>query len=437
MLTVPARVAPNGAPPRVWVDGEPVRTNLRVAEGSAGILATGDELGESRSVTRAPLARWPVVWRAYDAFDLVVPPAGWDRILVPEQQRALSQWVKSGGAVATVSRDLERSRSTPLGDGVAIAARTLSEAEEAHARWQRSRSHGGIRLLLDRWGSETQVSRAPTPRLRAAAGMMAAVGAYLALLGVLPLVCIGRKLRPARMPAVCALVVGGCLAVWTTATWGSAPMLEVGEFGLLVSSAGAGDDYVSSVVRLEAQRSGTAQFVSPVTSALLHEVEASRSAPDPHRAVRWDVERRAWERAWAMGEQAVLRLEGVVPDLGIRASRANQRGTWEIENGGSRALRQVLFVPPVGQPRRLPDLLPGDRVVISGGATANAGTTAADAALAFWSSLVPASGTGDGMGLVVAMLDPPLQSLAFPEETAAWTGQTRVALVLPDGAGAR
>lgn len=424
--------------PEVWIDGVPSgRVMLASAQDHPAriLMADGDRQasGPGAASVAAPLGRLPETWRAYEPFDLVLLPPGGDAALRPAQAAALARWVQWGGAVGLLSAEREPPVARAAGAGLAILAPSSAEASGLYARWKRVGGSGAdlSRRLLEGWEDPRHSDAAwIIPAGRTGASLGITVAGYLGLLSVAALVLFRHPgTRRLGLQVAVALIGLGSLATWGIARAAAPSFLEVREVTLVIVQPDGSPAHLSAVVRTQAHRSGVSPLVPQGQMPLLYEVEVSRGAPNPGRAVRLDAEHGVWERSWALGEMALLRVDQLGPDLGIRIGRGGGGGTWELENQGRHTLRRLALVGEDGGLRVLPDLTPGGRVRIEPGAP---GPSLGGEAAVFWRSILPGQQAWVGHGpALLATLDPPLRPLEFPGGTTRTVSQSHLVLALP------
>ena len=449
VVPLPFWVGPGNDVPQVWLDGLPAGRVLTppVGENASRVLvAEGPGLGVSHASltddtqgTRGPLAAWPQTWRAYDAFDLVILPAGLELALRPEQDAALEQWIRWGGAVAAVGTDRgEPVSHRSIDAGVGILAKSPDEARAAYAQWAASRV--GINALpqtiLRVWERSRPWSGKSTWQLnRPGARLGIVLAVYLALL-VAAAVALSRfpELTRAGARTVLILAGGATLVMWGLSR-GGAPFLDVREVTLLRVHAHGDATHMSTVIRAQADRRATSRFVPLLPRPLLYEAQPSREHMSPHRAIRWDVDGGVWERPWAVGETATIRVDGVGPGIGVRAQSRRDGGAWEIDNQGPHTLRSagLLFCDGGFQP--LPDVSPGMRTPLVRADLAGPGAQRGRAP-EFWQALLPACDpTAGWQPVLVATLDPPIPAVRFLDGGARARSETRLVMTLPGAPG--
>ena len=449
VVPLPFWVGPGNDVPQVWLNGVPAGRALTppvggnalrvlVAEGP-GVGASEAGLADDMRSARSPVAAWPETWRAYDAFDLVILPAGLERALRPEQDVALEQWMRWGGAVAAVQADRGEPVTRRVVDaGVGILAESPEKARAAYAKWAASRVGKDVlpHTILRAWerarpwgGRSTWQLNRPGARL----GMALVI--YLALL-------VGSAAALSRFPVfawagvrtVLVLVGVAILAMWGLSR-GGGPFLEVQEVTLLRAHAHGNATHMSTVIRAQADRRATSRFVPLFSRPLLYEAEPSRERSSPHRAIRWDVDGGVWERSWAVGETGTIRADGIGPDIAVRAQSLQGAGAWEIDNRGSHTLRSagLLFCDGGFQP--VPDVPPGTRTRLVGVELAGAGAQRGRAP-EIWQALLPACDPAGGwQPVLVAALDPPIPAVRFLKGEARASSETRLVMTLPGASG--
>lgn len=460
VVSMPVWIGPGTELPKLWIDGVEAGTvssppaagqRARVVIAELDRQAASEPLVEDAAMAvRLGLARLPETWRAYEAFDLVVLPVGGYAALRPAQESALEEWVRWGGALGLkLATDQTMTTAKPVGMGTAIVGDTADEIRGGFARWKREALSGDdpARLAVEAWerswpfNTRSAFAREGAGPSRSGASSTGgalgrALGGYLAVMLVAALV-VARFPR-SRGPAVhvlLAVIVGGSLTVWGIARAGSAQLLEVREVTLIRAYPGITASHMSSAVGMKAERAGVSRFVPSVTRPSLSETAAPRAQANPHRAIQWDVDGGFWERAWALGETATLRVDGLLPDLGIRARPAVEAGTWTLTNTGRHTLRRVLIMARDGRVHPLPDLLPAGQASIGSPAESAAAWSRPrpdEPALAFWRSFLARPGATAGEALVLlAALDPPAQSLRFPDGDARVSSQSHLVMALP------
>ena len=439
--------------PRVWIDGAPAGTVVvpSPAGGGGAIVLVAERdasgaspagAGEASGAARAPLARLPESWGSYGAFDLVILPPGGEAALRPAQSAALQRWVRWGGAVALLEADrLGPAAVREVGSGVAIAAGGEAEARAAFARrrppgpeagsfpvaalraWERARPPG-----------EAMAGAAGRPGARL--GLAAAAYAGLLLAAALAAAWLPGARRHAAQ-ALAFLACAAALAAWGIARAGEPWLIEAREIALIRALPDGGPTHLHAVLRARALRSGDSRFVPLLEAPQVIESEASRAPANPHRAVRWDPDGDVWERRWALGETATLRVGGGGPALGVRARPVAGSQGWDVENGGRHMLRRAVLVAGDGRMQALADIPPGARVRVAAGAAGSAGAQPDESALAFWAALLPGRGAWEsGSPALVADLDPPIASLRFADGEARVSGESHLVMALPEaGAG--
>jgi phage gp46-like protein len=381
--------------------------------------------GEDRA-TNVALERLPETWRVYEAFGLVVLPSGGETDLRPAQEAALEHWLRWGGAVG--SSGGRRTTVRPFGAGVAIAGADALEVDRAHDRWRRTSTRDLGREALRAWDDSSPArppSSGPTFDLRLV------VGGYLGTLAIAG--CVVARSSGARrvgLQTAMLLIVAGSLATWSVPQAGGPMLLVVEEVALVLARADGGSTHVSSAVHVRAQRRGTSRFAPRLEGPIVYEARAPAAAGRPERAVRWDPDARVWERRWALGETAALRVDGLGPALHIRTVAQGPRA-WDVENQGQHRLRSAVLLAGDGRFHALGDLAPGARrrLELDGTAPAPAG----EADLEFWRPLLSrvAIGTNALAPVVLAVLEPPLAALDFLDRDVRVTSTNHLALSLP------
>jgi len=449
IVPLPFWVGPGNDVPKVWLDGVPAGRVLTppvgenafrvlVAEGP-GLGASDASLADDARSAREPVTAWPETWRAYDAFDLVILPARLERALRPEQDAALEQWMRWGGAVAAVQADRgEPVTRRSVDAGVGIIAGSPDKARAAYTQWAASRV--GINALrqtiLRVWERSRPWGGRSTWQLnRPGARLGLALAIYLALL-VAAAVALRRfpALAWAGGRTVLLLVGVAILAMWGLSR-GGAPFLDVQEVTLLRAHAHGTVTHMSTVIRAQADRRDTARFVPLFARPLLYEAEPSRERSSPHRAIRWDVDGGVWERSWAVGETGTIRVDGIGPDIAVRAQSAQGERAWEIDNRGSHTLRSagLLFCDGGFQP--VPDVPPAAHTRLGGAELPEAGPQRGRAP-EIWQALLPACDPAAGwQPVLVATLDPPIPAVRFLEGKARASSETRLVMTLPGPSG--
>jgi hypothetical protein len=378
--------------------------------------------GEKSPGTAAASAL-PVTRRALDALDLVILPSGWDHRLRPEQQGALEQWVKWGGAVGVVDRSRPPT-TRALGTGLTIVGGTSSDVQAAYVRWAETSAslHGVRRALLDSW--ERTRAPASSSTERPGARLRVALAGYVGVLGLAALVLGGvRSLRTLGVSIVVVLIAAGTVATWALARGGDA--LDVRATTVLVARPDGGPADVSARVDLRAGRSDTWRLVPEVEDPLVVEMGTRTAA----KALTWDVDARVWERALAMGETADVRVAGLAADVGVRV-RERADGAWDLDNGGAHTLRDVLVLSGGRQAQALDDLSPGARTTVTPAPRKSSGERDVPG-LAFWRPLLEAAeGATSRSILLLATLDPPLRPLRVRGD-ARLAAETRLVIALP------
>lgn len=449
VVPLPFWVGPGNDVPQVWLDGVPAGRVLTppVRESAARVLvAEGPGLGASHASladdvrsTRGPVAAWPETWRAYDAFDLVILPAGLERALRPEQDAALEQWMRWGGAVAAVQADRGQPVTRRSVDaGVGILAENPEQARAAHAQWATSRVGTSAlpQTILRVWERSRPWSGLSTWQLNRPGshlGILLAIYLTLLVASAVALTCFP-SVAWAGVRTNLVLIGAAALAMWGLSR-GGAPFLDVQEVTLLRAHAQGNATHMSTVIRARADRRETSRFVPLFPRPLLYEAEPSRERSSPHRAIRWHVDEGVWERSWAVGETGTIRVDGVGPDIAVRAQSTQATPAWEIDNRGSHTLRRagLLFCDGGFQP--VPDVPPGTRARLAGAERPGAGTERGRAP-EIWQSLLPACDpTAGWQPVFVATLDPPIPAVRFLDGEVRARSETRLVMALPGTSG--
>lgn len=448
VVAMPSWVEAPDRAPRLWIDGAPAGQVLMpsVWEGDSLVLiaeadargAASARAGETPGLMRASLGRLPETWRSYGPFDLVILPVGGEAALRQSQSAALEHWVRWGGALTllNVSRD-EPVTTRAVGSGVAIAAGSEAEARATFDRWRRARASAEdfSRAALFAW----ERARPPARTRATGAGRpggplgMAAAG-YAGLLAVAAIAAIRFPAARRRAPHVLIfLMCGASLTVWGIARAGESHLLEVQESAMVRAHADGGAAHVNAVVHIRALRSGGSRFVPTVQGPRLVEMEPPRAPGNPHRAIRWDPDGGFWERAWALGEMATLRVDGDGTDLALRVRPAGGPLAWEVENRGQHALRRPVVVVGNGRTEGFADIPPGMRARLAVGAAGEGpAPQPSEGSLAFWAALLPGREPWEARSpVLLAVLDPPLASLRFTDGESRTTGETHLVLSLP------
>lgn len=442
VLAVPFRIGSGESALAVAVDGVP-RARIDVAPRAARpprLVADGDRLEASRvaadaRVVAVAIDRLPEAWRAYDAFDLVVLPRGGEARLRRSQEAALERWVRWGGAVGSPGG--ERATARALGDGFAIVAPSVAGVERERERLRPALADPGSAALA-RW-DETRPSVSDAAAGTALLDPRLAMPIYLSALGVAA-VAVARSAgaRRSALPIAVLLILAGSLGTWSLARAGNPAVLEVDEVSLVRARPGGGETHVSAVVRARAHRRSTIRLVPRLEAAALGEAGTPRVDFDPRRAVRWDPDGApgsdatgtpgVWERSWALGETATIRVDGLGPALDVRAA-SRPDGGWTVENRGRRRLTSISVVSADRLAQALGDLEPGGRLDVSGPPTARI------EAPGFWRSLLPSSGPARTATALLARVDPPLGALEFPAGGVRLASTSYVVLSLPQPSG--
>ncbi|HEV8436820.1 MAG TPA: hypothetical protein VGT40_01875 [Methylomirabilota bacterium] len=429
-LAVPARgqrvlalsfwMEPGDRAPAMWLDDAP-----------AGSVAGPTEPTGRMLVAELP-PRLPMISRAYEAFDLVVLPAAVAARLSPPELAALERWVTWGGAVAVVRPDAVPALR-PVARGAAIVAASVSEARAAFDRSRGARHAGEDPALavLRRW-ERSRLPLAPSIDWQARPGGALAVfiAAYVAALGAVGLA--GLRLpavRRAALHLVVLLVASASLAVWGVARAGS-PAVAVRETTLVAARPDGEATLLASALRVKAQQPATTRWQSLASVPMLYEVEPRRGGGDPQRAVRWDADGGVWERAWALGETAVIRSSGGWPDLGIRLAVSPDGEGWRVENHGAHTLRRVVVVLADRSLLALGDVPPSGVAQVP----ARRPSPAEEVSEPFWDGLL-SDATGATRLVLLAALDPPIASARFVDGGVRVSGETRIAVSLPSLGG--
>ena len=446
VLSLPWWVAPGAGAPQVWVDGVPTNVVVslpraerrpRVLVGEAASLPvtplnTAADPSESR---RVPLAAWPETWRAYDAFDLVILPAGLERALRLEQEAALEHWMRWGGAVGTLKDD-RTAVLRPLGAGAGIVAQSPDALQTAYVGWAKNHSSAGRPLMhvwerMRPWSGKT-TWRAYWP----GASLMIALVVYVVCLGAAAIVFASHPpLRRFGVRFLLVSIAGATLGIGVVAHGAGSAVLDVDEVTLLLDRGAGEGTHASAVVRARADQRATLPFVPLFQRPALTEAEPSKGRTSPHRAIRWDVDGSVWERSWVVGETAAIRVDGIGPDLGIRVRSAGE-GAWHIANQGRSTLRAVGVLLPAGGFLSLADLPPGGQVRLDA-AQLRGGTAGTEMrATGFWDALLMTSDAGIRREpMLVATLDPPISSMRFLNGKVRRTAESYLVLPLSGGVG--
>ncbi|OGL16166.1 MAG: hypothetical protein A3F92_14020 [Candidatus Rokubacteria bacterium RIFCSPLOWO2_12_FULL_71_22] len=413
LITVPLWLD-RGGEARVWVDGA-----------AAGRVAGHGDPAE-RVLVADGATVLPSIWRAYEAFDLVVLTPGATARLGQVEAAALDTWVRWGGAVAATRPGATEARA--LGAGTTLVAPSAADARAAFERLRRARAHADdpALALLRRWERARPPARPQDATGRPGTALGVLLGAYAALLGGVAVVAARRPTAGrAGVHLVGLVIAAGAVGTWSLARAGGPRDLDVHETALLVARPDAQAAHVSSVLRMRAHRSTTTGWTA--RAAMLVEVEPRRAAPRPLRAIRWRAEAGAWEREWVVGETAVVRAAGEWPDPGIRVRARRDGRAWRVENDGPHTLRSVVLVPADGPPRALRDLGPATSVEVDARATAPG-----DGALPEIAWALPLlGGEVETRPLLLATLARPIRSLDFLDGAVGVTGDTHVVVPLP------
>ncbi|HTX53570.1 MAG TPA: hypothetical protein VMD08_09165 [Candidatus Baltobacteraceae bacterium] len=444
-LVVPWWVAPGAGAPRVWVDGVTVdtvivpprsqsRPRVLTSTAKASATAASPALVESEW-TQAPLSSWPETWRAYDGFDLVLLPESLGRELRPEQESALERWIRWGGAAAMIRPDAPEG-VRPLGRGAVFVAHNLEALRKAQAAWtQRGAGAHLSESLLMVWERARPSNQRTTWEARRPGRVLAAtVAVYVVCLVA---VAAALALRPSchrfGVHALMVLIPAVILATGITVYGGGASHIEAEEVTLLRDQGTGEGVHACALFRVRADRRATLQFAPVLRQAALYEAETSKDRPSPHRAIRWNVDGEAWERAFVAGETAVIRADGLGPDLGIRVTPAGNRA-WQIENRGASTLRAAGLLFPSGEFRAVADVPAGARLHLAAGPQSQSEPGPLSLLPAFWAALLPSSVLdAPGDPVFIASLDPPVRSMRLLHGELHGTATTYVAVSLPPG----
>jgi hypothetical protein len=440
VVPVPFWIAAGSGAPQIWVDGIRIGSMIPSVAGETRILLP-PQGGESHAgpglptgaIVSLPLSEWPETWRAYEAFELVVLPAASIAALRPEQSHALEQWLHWGGAAAAVEADRTDSGGLkPIGAGAGIAARTAADAWKAYSAWAaRGGSATVSRALLGKWerargGIEktTWDLRWPAPALAIVAlGYLLSLAAAAAALACCP------ALRRFGVRLVLLVLLCGTCATVAVAQGGSGGV-EVKEVTLLRDRGEGWTTHASAVIQARSARRVTLPFTPVFRQAALYELEPSQGRLHPQRSIQWNVDGNSWERELVVGESAVIRVDGIGPDLGIRV-HGRPDGV-QVENGGSFTLRDLVLFSAGGLlPIR--DLGPGEQILLDASRLRDTARWASASPAMFWAPLLPSAEAGRiREPMLLAKLDPSVPAVRMGGNDARLTTETYVVLSLPN-----
>lgn len=432
-ILLPWSVASTGSALVVSIDGATAaRVDVSSAEQRGRRLLVRDaHAGAPANPGHADVADLPRTSRAYASFDLVVLPHGSELKLDRAQQAAMERWVRWGGAVGTPD-GADSAVMRMIGLGVVIAGSGVETVARAHDRWR----HEGLlpvwRRPLAGWDTEAAVPGAARDAAPLTVVGLAVVG-YLGALGLTGAVLARFPgARFAGAPVVLLLALLGSVTVWSAARAGSPALLDVEEITLMEAPADGREVEVTGIVRAQARRSGLSRFEVPLEDAAVAESLVRGPVLDERRVIRLDARAdeagaggqrpaRAWERAWALGERATIRVEGTGPALAVHATR-RAGGGWEIDNRGRHVLRSAVIATSKGV-AHLGDIAPGTRTAAG---TPSALRLAADA------PAIVRNAVEARRAVLVAHLDPPVVAVDFASDVVARRRTLVVVTLGPD-----